>query len=64
MQKQTKTYFRSFYISFIIIICILLGWLGISSAYQNIVKTLTGEYKTAIKITNDTITILDFEIHL
>lgn len=42
--------------------CLCLGWIGISTAYENTVKTAYGEYKHAIEITDDTIRILDFEI--
>ena len=62
MKKETKLYFRTLYIAFIIIMCLCLGWVGISTAYENTVKTAYGEYKHAIEITDDTIRILDFEI--
>ena len=62
MQRQTSTYFRTFYITLVIILCLSIGWIGISSAYENIVRTAFGEYKKAIEINRDTIRILDFVI--
>lgn len=62
MKRQAKTYFRSFYISLVVILCICLGWIGISTAYENIIQIAFGEYKDAIEITTEGIRILDFII--
>ncbi|MBE6810304.1 MAG: hypothetical protein E7521_04510 [Ruminococcaceae bacterium] len=62
MKRQTKTYFRTLYISLVIIMCISLGWIGISTAWENTVRIAFGEYKNAIEINSDTIRILDFVI--
>ena len=62
MKRHTKTYFRTFYISLVIILCICLGWIGISTAYENTVQIAYGEYKDAVEINDDTIRILDFVI--
>lgn len=62
MKRQTKTYIRSFYISLVIILCLCLGWIGISTSYEKTVQIAYGEYKDAIEITNDSIRILDFVI--
>lgn len=62
MKTQIKTYFRTFYISFIIIMCLSFGWLGIATAYENTVQTALGEYRQAIEITDKNIRILDFVI--
>lgn len=62
MKRKTKVFFKSFYISFVIIMCIVFGWLGISAAYENTVKTAFGEYKSAIEINDTTFRILDFVI--
>ncbi len=60
MKKQTKTYFRTVYISSVIILCIIFGWIGISSAYENTVQIAFGEYKKAIEFSDGTFRILDF----
>ncbi|MBQ8740944.1 MAG: hypothetical protein IJY79_05300 [Clostridia bacterium] len=62
MKRQTKTYFRTFYISWIVIMCLVFGWLGIAAAYENTVQVAFGEYKSAIEISNEKIRILDFVI--
>ncbi len=62
MKRQTKTFFRTFYISLIILLCLSFGWVGISTAWENTVQTAYGEYKKAIEITDETIRVLDFTI--
>ena len=62
MKRQTKTYFRTLHISLVIIMCISLGWIGVSAAWENMVQIAFGEYKTAIEINHNTIRILDFII--
>lgn len=62
MKRKTKTYFRTFYISWIVIMCLVFGWFGISTAYENTVQVAFGEYKKAIEISEETIRILDFVI--
>lgn len=62
MKKQKKTYFRTFYISFIIIMCLVFGWLGISLSYENTVQIAFGEYKNAVEINENGFRILDFSV--
>lgn len=62
MKRQIKTYFRTFYISLIIMLCLSLGWIGISTAYENTVQIVFGEYRQAIEISDEQIRILDFVI--
>lgn len=62
MKQQTKTYFRTFYITLVILLCLAFGWIGISSAWENTVQIAYGEYKKAIEINKETIRILDFVI--
>ncbi len=62
MKRNIKTYFRTFYISLVIIMCLCFGWIGISAAYENTVQTAFGEYRQAIEITDGKLRILDFVI--
>ncbi len=62
MKRSTKIYFRSFYISFVVIMCLCFGWIGISTAYENMVQTAFGEEKPAIEIKDGRLRIFDFEI--
>ncbi|MBR6503261.1 MAG: hypothetical protein IKT42_07465 [Clostridia bacterium] len=62
MKRQTKTFFRSFYLTLVILLCISIGWIGITTAWENIVQVAFGRYDKAVEITDDTIRILDFTI--
>lgn len=64
MKRQTKTYFRSLYLTLVIMMCLAFGWVGVSAAYENTVQIAYGEYKSAIEITREKIRVLDFEITL
>jgi len=62
MKFKTKIYFRAFYISLVVLLCVCLGWIGVSTAYENTVRIAYGEYKKAVEINSDSIRILDFVI--
>ena len=62
MKRQTKPYFRSFYITLVILLCISIAWIGITTAWENIIKVAFGRYDKAVEITDDSIRILDFTI--
>ena len=62
MKRQTKTYFRTFYITLVILLCVSIGWIGISTAWENTVQVAFGKYEKAIEISEDSIRILDFNI--
>ena len=62
MKKYTRTYFRALYITLVIMLCISLGWIGISTAWENTIQIAFGRYEKAIEINEDTIRILDFVI--
>lgn len=64
MKKHTKTYFRTLYLTLVVVMCLMFGWVGVSAAYENTVQVAYGEYKSAIEITREKIRILDFEIIL
>ena len=62
MKRQTKTFFRSFYITLVILLCISIAFVGITTAWENIIEVAFGRYDKAVEITDDTIRILDFTI--
>ena len=64
MKKKTKSYFRSLYISLVIMMCLSFGWIGISQAYENTVKIAFGEDKKAVEYNDGTLRILDFIIEI
>ena len=64
MKRQIKTYFRTLYLSLVILACLSFGWIGISSAYESTVQIAFGEEKKAIRFDNGNIYILDFKIEI
>lgn len=60
MKRSTKLFFRSFYISSVVVFCLLLGIFGITKAYEGIRLVGFGEYRNAIEIENGNIKIFDF----
>lgn len=60
MKRSTKLFFRSFYISSVVVFCLLLGIFGMTKAYEGIRLVGFGEYRNAIEIENDNIKIFDF----
>lgn len=63
-RKNFKTFFRTFYLSSVLLFCILTAVFGISLAYENTMITGFGEYKKAVEITDSHIRILDFDFDL
>ena len=62
MKKNTRIFFRSFYISAMVAFCLLLGILGITKAYEGIRLIGFGEYRSAIEIDEGGIKIFDFNL--
>lgn len=60
MKRSLKSFFRSFYITFIILLCITLGSIGIIKSYEAIRLTSFGEYKSFFEKEDDYIRIFDF----
>ena len=59
-----KLYFKSLYISSVVIFCLLFGFIGIAKAYENIRLVGFGEYRSAIEIEDGKLKIFDMEIVL
>ena len=53
---------KSFFITFVILSCLLIGVIGIAKAYENTVRIAFGEYEKAFGINSEGIKILEFEI--
>jgi len=64
MKRSTKTYFRAFYLTLTIILCIFIATYGTAKAYENTVKVGFGKTKTALYIKDGVVHILDFEIDI
>lgn len=59
-----KLYFKTLYISSVLIFCLLFGFIGIAKAYENIRLVGFGEYRNAIEIEDGKLKIFDMEIVL
>ncbi len=59
-----KLYFKTLYISSVVIFCLLFGFIGIAKAYENIRLVGFGEYRSAIEIEDGKLKIFDMEIVL
>lgn len=59
-----KLYFKTLYISSVVIFCLLFGSIGIAKAYENIRLVGFGEYRSAIEIEDGKLKIFDMEIVL
>lgn len=59
-----KTFFKSFYISAVILLCFFIGIYGTAKVYENARLIGFGEYKKAVEFDGGTLRILDFEIEL
>ena len=62
MKRSTKLFLRSFYISSVVVFCLIIGVLGISKAYEGIRLVGFGEYRNAVEIENGDIKIFDFTL--
>ena len=61
-KRQISLFFRSMFLSTVIIFCIIFGSLSVAKIYENIRYVAYGEYKSAVEFTDDGIRILDFYI--
>lgn len=59
-----KAFFKSFYISAVILLCLFIGVCGTAKAYENMRLIGFGEYKKAVEADGNVLRILDFEIEL
>ena len=62
MKRNTKIFFRSFYISGVVAFCLIFGIFGITKAYEGIRLIGFGEYRNAIEITEESIKFFDFTL--
>lgn len=64
IKKNKKIFFRTVYLSSVIMFCIMLGFLGIAKAYENIRLIGFGEYRSAIEYKNGVLNIFDYKIEI
>ena len=63
-KRKFKVFLRSFYLSGVIMFCILFAFFGVARAWENTVKIGFGQYKDAIEKTENGFRFLDFNIDL
>ena len=61
---KIKVFFKSFYISFVLALCLFIGIYGTAKAYENMRLMGFGEYKKAVQLDGSVLRILDFELEL
>lgn len=64
IKKSTKIFFRTVYITSVIIVCLFIGIYGVFKAYEGIRLVGFGEYRKAVEKENDKIIVFDYEIKL
>lgn len=64
MKRKYKLFFKSWYLSSVIVFCLLFGVLGIFKAYENIRLIGFGEYRRAIEYNDGVLKVFDIEIEL
>lgn len=64
MKRNTKIFWRSFFIAILIVMCIYIIIAGITESYKQMRKIGFGEYKNAVEYSNGVLRILDFEIEI
>ena len=62
MKRNTRLFFRSFFVSSVVVFCFILGFFGITKAYEGIRLVGFGEYRSAIEIDESGIKIFDFTL--
>lgn len=58
--KKTRAFFRAFFMSGVILLCIFIIYMGLVLSYEGIRKNGFGEEKQGVEISEGKIRILDF----
>jgi len=62
MKKSTRLFFKSWFLTTIIIICTLVAFFGTTKAYEGIRLIGYGENRRAIEFKEGVLYVFDFEI--
>ena len=62
MKRNTRLFLKSFFVSSVVAFCLILGFFGITKAYEGIRLVGFGEYRSAIEIDEKGIKIFDFTL--
>lgn len=64
MKPAARTFFRSWYLSAVILLCLIFGCYGMTKAYENTRLIRFGEYRHAVEYEDGTLYFFDFTIPL
>ena len=64
MKRNSKIFWRTFVISFLIIICLYIIIAGIGESYKQMRRIGFGEYKNAVEYSDGGLRILDFSFKI
>ena len=64
MKRSTKIYFRTLYLSLVIMFCLSFGFIGVCTAYENTVRVVFGKETAAVRYIDGKLHILDFVIEI
>ncbi len=64
MKESGKIFLRSLYMSLVVILCIFIGFFGISKSYEAIRQIGFGEHRRAVEIKEEEILFFDFSFYL
>ena len=62
MKKNFKLFLRTFYLTSVIMFCLVFGFIGLAKTYEAIRFVGFGEYKSAVDIDRDKARFFDFII--
>lgn len=62
MKRKTRLFLRSWYLSSVILLCLLFGTLGMMKAYEGIRLIGFGEYRSAIEYSDGIFKFFDFTL--
>lgn len=64
MKRKYKLFFKSWFLSSVIVFCLLFGVLGVFEAYENIRLIGFGEYRKAVEYEDGVLKVFDYEIDI
>lgn len=60
MKRTSRLFFRSFWVSLVVLCCLIGGIYGTAKAYENTRRIGFGEYRKAFAAENGALRVLDF----
>ena len=64
IKRNLRIFFKTVYITAVIIFCLVFGITGVMKAYENIREVCFGEYRNAVEIKDGRFRFFDFEAEI